>query len=456
MEAPVAPPSFWLATADGDLLPRPALTGDAQMDVCIVGAGYTGLWTAYHLSRLEPSLRIAVVEANVAGWGASGRNGGWCSALFAASWPRLAHEHGIDAALALRRAMESTVDDVGAWSRQHDVEIDYKKGGTLTFARSPAQLKRVEEHVRSDQQHGGDDTVLLSADEAARRVRVTDSYGARFTPHCAAIHPAKLARGLARVVEQQGVTIYERTPALAVEPGGVRTTHGTVRADVVIRATEGYTVSLAEHRRAVAPVWSLLIVTEPLPTEIWDDIGWNGRETVTDERHVLIYAQRTADGRIAFGGRGAPYRFGSRTDGTRGHRATYRRLERAFTEMFPAASQVAIARRWGGVLAVPRDWMPSVGLDRATGYGWGGGYVGDGVGCAALAGRTLADLVLNRDSELTALPWVQHCSPRWEPEPLRWLGIRGVSVALEAADGEERRLGRPSRIAAAAGKLLGG
>jgi glycine/D-amino acid oxidase-like deaminating enzyme len=455
MEAHLAP-SFWLATCGDDLSPRPALNGAAEADVCIVGAGYTGLWTAYHLARLNPSLRIAVVEANVAGWGASGRNGGWCSALFAASWPRLAQEHGVDAALALRRAMEHTVDDVGEWSREHAVDIGYAKGGTLTFARSAAQLQRLEHHAQEDQRFGGRDTVLLSADDAARRVRVTDSQSAMFTPHCAAIQPAKLARGLAHVVEQLGVTIYEQTPAVAIDPHAVRTQHGTVHAEFVIRATEGYTVSLAEHRRAVAPVWSLLIVTEPLPAQIWADIGWDGRETVTDERHVLIYAQRTSDGRIAFGGRGAPYRFGSRTDGERGHAATYRRLTKAFTEMFPAAAHVPIARRWGGVLAVPRDWMPSVGLDRATGYGWGGGYVGDGVACAALAGRTLADLVLGRDTALTALPWVQHRSSRWEPEPLRWLGIRGVSVALEAADGEERRFGRPSRIAAAAGKLLGG
>lgn len=455
MEADLAP-SFWLATCGDDLSPRPALTGDVSADVCIVGAGYTGLWAAYHLSRLDPSLRIVVIEAHIAGWGASGRNGGWCSALFAASWPRLAQEHGVDAAMALRRAMEQTVDDVGAWSREHGVDIGYEKGGTLTFARSPAQLQRLHHHVEEDRRFGGSDTELLSPEEAADRVRVTGSHGAMFTPHCAAIQPAKLARALAHVVERQGVTIFERTPATAIEDGAVRTQRGMVRADVVIRATEGYSVSLAGHQRAVAPVWSLLIVTEPLPDAVWAEIGWDRRETVTDERHVLIYAQRTADGRIAFGGRGAPYRFGSRTDGARGHASTYKRLESAFAEMFPAASQVPIARRWGGVLGVPRDWMPSVGLDRARGYGWGGGYVGDGVACAALAGRTLADLVLKQDSELTTLPWVQHHSRRWEPEPLRWLGIRGVSLALEAADGEERRLGRPSRIAAAAGKLLGG
>jgi glycine/D-amino acid oxidase-like deaminating enzyme len=448
-------PSFWLATCGDDLSPRSPLTSDTQVDVCIVGAGYTGLWTAYHLSRLDPSLRIAVVEANIAGWGASGRNGGWCSALFAASWPRIAQAHGRDAALRLRRALEQTVDDVGSWASEHDVDIHYAKGGTLTLARSTAQLERLVEHAREDAQWGGDDTVLMSAAESADRVRAAGAVGATFTPHCAAIQPARLIRGLARVVEQQGVRLHEKTPALEVTPGRVRTAQGTVSADVVIRATEGYTVSLRGQRRAVAPVWSLLVITEPLPEQMWSTLGWRHRETLTDERHVLIYAQRTADNRIAFGGRGAPYRFGSRTDGARGHAATFRKLERALHEVFPATADVGIAQRWGGVLGIPRDWMPSVGLDRASGIGWGGGYVGDGVACAALAGRTLADLVLRRDTERTSLPWVQHQSRRWEPEPLRWMGIHGVSTALAAGDHEEQRTGRPSRIAAATSRLLG-
>jgi glycine/D-amino acid oxidase-like deaminating enzyme len=455
METGVAPPSFWLATCGDDLSPRPALTTDVQADVCIVGAGYTGLWTAYHLLRLDPTLRVAIVEAHVAGWGASGRNGGWCSALFAASWERVAREHGGDAALRLRRALEATVDDVGAWAARHEVDIHYAKGGTLTLARSPAQRERLRAQVEDDRRWGGDDTVLLTATQVRERLRASSVLGAAYTPHCAAIHPGRLARGLAAVVTQQGATIYEQTPAVEIGAGSVRTTGGTVRADVVVRATEGYTVTLAEQRRKIAPVWSLLVATEPLPASTWSEIGWERHETVTDERHVIIYAQRTADGRIAFGGRGAPYRFGSRTAGTGGHGRTHLRLEQALREMFPAAAGAAVTHRWGGVLGVPRDWMPSVGFDRAAGTAWAGGYVGDGVGCSALAGRTLADLVLGRDTERTTLPWVGHRSPRWEPEPLRWLGIRGMGALLATADATESRSGRPSRLAAVAGRLLG-
>ena len=455
MEPVVAPPSFWLATCGDDLSPRPPLGTDVQVDVCIVGAGYTGLWTAYHLSRLDPSLRVVVVEKEIAGWGASGRNGGWCSALFAASWERVSREHGVDSALRLRRALEQVVLDVGSWSARHDVDIHYARGGTLTFARDGAQLQRLRTHVEHDRRFGGDDTVLLDAPAATERVGVAGALAAAFNPHCAAIQPARLARGLARVVEQQGVTIYERSPVMAITPGRVRATVGTVRADIVVRATEGYTTNLDGEKRSLAPVWSLLVATEPLPQQVWAKLGWRGRETVADERHVIIYAQRTADDRIAFGGRGAPYLFASGTEAVRGHARAHTLLEEALREMFPATRDAAVTHRWSGVLGVPRDWMPSVGFDRASGLAWAGGYVGDGVGCAALAGQTLADLVLGRGTDLTTLPWVGHRSPAWEPEPLRWAGIRGVSAALALADRRESRSGRPSRVASAVQRLMG-
>ena len=447
-------PSLWLEQC-GDIRPRDPLPGDVQVDVCIVGAGFTGLWTAYHLRRLDPSVRVAVVERHYAGWGASGRNGGWCSALFAASWGRVARTHGRDAALRLRRALEVTVDDVGAWAREHGADIGYAKGGTLAFARGGAQFARLRAHVEDDRRWGGDDVRLLDADEASARVRYAGAVAAAFSPHCAAIQPAALARALADVVSAQGVAVYERTTARRVGPGRVETDRGVVRADVVIRATEGYTADLDGAHRAVAPLWSLIIATEPLPSTVWDEIGWQARETVTDERHVLIYAQRSADGRIVLGGRGAPYRFGSRTRGDRGHARTHARLEETLRELFPAASDAAITHRWGGVLGVPRDWMPSVGFDRGSGLGWAGGYVGDGVGCAALAGATLADLVLARESELTTLPWVGHRSRAWEPEPLRWLGIHATAALLAGADRSESRTGKPSKTAALAARLLG-
>jgi glycine/D-amino acid oxidase-like deaminating enzyme len=449
-----APPSLWLEQV-GDLTPRAALDGDIDVDVAIVGAGFTGLWTAYHLLDQDPSLRLAVVEREVAGWGASGRNGGWCSALFAVSWKRVAARHGHDAALGLRRALESTVDEVGDWCRRHDVDAGYAKGGTLGLARSAVQAERLKAEVAADRRFGGADTRWLEPAEVAERIRVTDVAGAAYTPHCAAIQPAALARGLARVVEERGGRIYEQSAARQIGDRRVVTDRGTVRAQMVVRATEGYTADLPASHREIVPLWSLIVATEPLDDDTWAQLGWGRRETLTDGRHLLVYAQRSADGRVVFGGRGAPYRFGSGTTGRAGHAATFEALGEAMRRMFPALSRARITHRWGGVLGASRDWTPAVAIDQAAGLAWAGGYVGDGVGCAALAGRTLADLVLDRDTDLTRLPWVGHRWPRWEPEPLRWLGIRGSTLAMRIADATEARTGRSSPIASLVGRLTG-
>ncbi|MBV9293731.1 MAG: FAD-dependent oxidoreductase [Frankiales bacterium] len=456
MAAALTPPSFWLATCGDDLTPRPPLGANVQCDVAIVGAGYTGLWTAYHLTRIDPALRVVVVEREIAGWGASGRNGGWCSALFAASWQRVAAQHGMDGVLRLRRALERTVDDVGDWCRQHAVDAHFAKGGTLTLARGAAQVARERSSVNSDQRYGGTDTKRLDSTQARARLAAAGVDGAAFTPHCAAVQPARLVRGLARVVEAAGVRIHERTPASAIESGLVRTPNGTVRAEVVVRATEGYTCELRGEERTLIPLWSLVLATEPLPAPVWEQLGWRARETVTDGRHLLVYAQRTADDRIVLGGRGAPYRFRSGTAGAAGHRRTHERLEHELRALFPAAADATITHRWGGVLGVPRDWMPSVGYDRSRGIAWAGGYVGDGVGCSALAGRTLADLITGQETDETTLPWVGHRWSRWEPEPVRWLGVRGMTAAMAVADRRERRTGRPSRLAGLLDRVVDG
>jgi glycine/D-amino acid oxidase-like deaminating enzyme len=418
-------------------------------DVAIVGAGYTGLWAAYHLLAQDPQLRVVVLEREYAGFGASGRNGGWASALFAASWERVSREHGAAASSALRTALEQTVDDIGTWCADHAVDAHYVKGGALTVARTQAQEKR----LRGSGDRGDS---WLSASDLAARVRLPDAVGARFEPSCAAIHPMRLVRGLRRVVTERGGQVFESTRVRAIEPGRVETDRGTVRAGAVLRCTEGYTAGFPGERRTLAPIWSLVIATEPLTSSMWDDIGWAGRETLTDGRHLIIYSQRTADGRIVFGGRGAPYVFGSGTTGRRGHTKTWEQLEESLRSLFPAAASAAISHRWGGVLGVPRDWMPAVHFDAASRVGWAGGYVGDGVGCAALAGRTLADLVLGKESDLTRLPWVGHQWRKWEPEPLRWTGIRGMSAVMASADRAENRTGRPSRRADLAERLLGG
>ncbi len=453
--------SLWHDTVPGTLAPGAALPGDLQADVVIVGAGFTGLWTAYYLARHDPGLRIVVCEREIAGFGASGRNGGWCSALFPASLTKLARlaATGRAGAIAMQRAMQETVDEVGRVAAAEGFDCHWAKGGTIQLARSAAQLERARAEVAAAREFGfgEDDLRLLGAAEARSLAAATGVLGGTYTPHCAAIHPARLVRGLAATVRAAGVSMFERTPVLSIAPGRVVTALGTVRADCVVRATEGYTPGLPGFQRAIAPLYSLMIATEPLPAPVWDEIGLADRPTLTDLRHLIIYGQRTADGRFAFGGRGAPYHFGSaiRPDYDR-VQAVFAALWRTLTELFPVLAHAHVSHWWGGPLGVPRDWCASVGLDSATGLAWAGGYVGDGVATTNLAGRTLADLITRVDSPITRLPWVGHRSPSWEPEPLRWLGVNAGLRAMALADWEEARTGRPSVAGAVMGRFLGG
>ncbi len=450
--APYRALSLWFdSLGDDALVPRPSLSGDRQVDVAVVGGGFTGLWTAYELRRADPTLRVEVLEAEVCGFGASGRNGGWASALLPMSLGTLAARHGPDAAVALQRAMHDAVDEIGRVAVRERIDCQYAKAGTLHAATNPAHVPRLRAELAEAREFGFGDTDLrwLDRHEAAERVRVPGLLGATSTPHCATVHPGRLARGLARAAERAGAVIHERTRATEIRPGVVRTDHGTVRADVVVRATEAFTTLLPHQRRAVVPLYSLMVATEPLGDDVWDEIGWRGRETFSDARNLIIYAQRTADGRIAFGGRGAPYHFGSalRPEFDRDDR-THHLLRQTVHELFPASVGARFTHAWGGPLAVPRDWQCSVGLDRSTGLAWAGGYVGDGVTTTNLAGRTLADLITGRATDLVRLPWVDHHSRSWEPEPLRWLGINGGRALAGRLDRAEARNGRTPVVAA--------
>lgn len=449
--------SLWMDGVDDDLTPRPALQGEVDADVAIVGAGYTGLWTAYYLLKADPSLRVAVLEKEIAGFGASGRNGGWCSALFAAPHKKIAARYGRDAAIAMQEEMFNTVDEVGRATAAEGIDCDYDKGGTLTLVTSPVQLGRVRAHLDDERSwgFGPDDYIWLDENQVKQRVNVSDCRGAVYTPHCARIHPAKLARGLARTVERLGATIYEQTAVERIEPRHAITGTGAVRAPIVVQATEGYSAHLPGQRRRLVPLYSLMIATDPLPADVWARIGWDRHETLHDGRHLLIYAQRTADGRIALGGRGAPYHFASRIDGEFERAEVQDALAQILVELFPEASDAQITHRWGGPLGVPRDWFSSVGLDRATGIAWAGGYVGDGVSTTNLAGRTLSDLITGRDSAVVKLPWVGHRSRSWEPEPFRWIGINGALKLMASADQKELRTKRPTRRGELVKALIG-
>jgi glycine/D-amino acid oxidase-like deaminating enzyme len=432
--------SFWHA-ALGPPRTRPALEGPTEADVCIVGAGYTGLWTAWALRRARPGVRVVVLEADHVGFGASGRNGGWLSGLMAGNRDRLAAgPAGRAGVVALRRALQQAVDDVLAACAEEGIDADQAKGGTLSIASTPAQLTRLRARLDDEREWGvgPEDAWELSATEVTSRVGVDRAVGGVFDPHCARVHPAKLVRGLADAAERHGAEIFERSPALALGEHRVETIAGEVRADWIVRATEGYTAGLPGLGRELLPLNSSMIVTEPLGEDRWRQIGWDGLETIATGDHAYLYAQRTADGRIAIGGRGIPYRFRSGTD----HRGatdptTVAALGEAVGRLWPSAADVPVAHAWSGVLGVARDWCPSVGVDRRAGIAWAGGYVGDGVTASHLAGVTLADLILGEDTDRTRLAWVGHRSRRWEPEPLRWIGARGIYALYRAADRAE-------------------
>ncbi len=436
---------------------RPPLTHDHRVDVAIVGGGLTGLWTAYYLAKADPSLRIAVLEKALCGYGASGRNGGWLTAAMAGSPERYARTHGRDAVVALAEEMKGSVDEVIAVAAAEGVDADIVKGGELTVACSPAQ----DERLRAEHEHaltwGDHDHQLLDASALAGRVRIAEAVSALWTPHCARLHPAKLVTGLAEVVEWLGVEIYEDTEVVAIEPRRAVLRAGRVDATYVVRATEGFTPRLPGLRRTWLPMNSAMIVTEPLGDAVWDAIGWDGYETVGDMAHAYMYAQRTADGRIAIGGRGVPYRYGSRTDHDGAtQQATIDSLRAILAQRFPQAAGARLDHAWAGVLGVPRDWCAAVTLDRTTGLAAAGGYTGHGVTATNLAGRTLRDLVLGEPTALTALPWVGHRTRRWEPEPLRWLGVQAMYAAYRAADRREDRRGGPTSWIARAADVVSG
>jgi glycine/D-amino acid oxidase-like deaminating enzyme len=444
--------SFWLETAGEELAPRPSLAGRVEADVAILGAGFTGLWTAYYLLEQNPSLRVVVLEAEIAGFGASGRNGAWCSSGFPVGPGELQRRFGRESAQELLIEMRRAVEEVGRVARVEEIDAQYLRGGQLRIARGPSQLPALGEAYESLRGLGlEEDLRLLDADETARRVRVTGARGALYNPHCATIHPARLARGLARAVERRGGEIFERTPVADFEGGGndgsgpkLTTDSGEVRARTIVLAGEAYLARLRKLRRQVLPIYSLIVLTEPLSEGQWAEIGWEGRECVASNRYTVDYLSRTQDGRILFGGRGAPYHYGSRIrDEYDRHASTHQMLRSTARGWFPALAGARFTHAWGGPLAVPRDWMPTMSYDRSKGVATARGYTGQGVATANLSGRTLADLILDRNTSIIRLPTVDYEQRPWEPEPLRWLGTRYVQRGLMKVDDHAEQTGEP-------------
>ncbi|MFM8826676.1 MAG: NAD(P)/FAD-dependent oxidoreductase [Actinomycetota bacterium] len=452
------PQSLWRDTNRRLHFSSPVVDLDA--DVLIVGAGFTGLWTAHHILGLEPSANVVIVDAVQPGFGASGRNGGWCSALLPMDLTDIADAHGAQAAVGLQEEMFATVDHVGEFVHGRAIDCGWAKGGSLTVATDGAQESRLRRQVTEALRFmGADDVMWLGTAELSDRIRVQGASGAMYTPHCAALNPYRLVDGLVQSLVEHGVRIFGATRAARFGKGFVELEgeSGLVFATArqVVVATEAYAARARETRRRRAPLYSYVVATEPLPRSVLDEIGWQARETVADGRLMVTYAQLTADARIVFGGRGAPYKFASDIHSRHDTNArVHSAIEDTMHRLFPAASGVRISHRWGGPLGVPRDWHVGVHYDERTRAHHAGGYVGDGVALSHLTGRILAHRVTGRHGDILSLPLNDHRSRRWEPEPLRWAGINAGLALTKAQDAIESRTSRESRVLSAVSRLF--
>lgn len=416
-----------------ELGPATGLVGRHSADVVIVGGGFSGLWTAYWLTELSPQTSVVVVEAERIGFGASGRNGGWLSALLPVSLSDLSETIGPDRTMALQSTMFSAVSEVVDICRRHGIDADVSHHGTVSLIRNRAQEHRALGDVE-DYRRFGFESHVRHLDRSLTRERVRVDSDSIFRPDCAAVQPRRLIDGLAHLVRRRGVVVHEATRVESIRVGGVETQSGSIDAPIVVDGREAY--GARDSHRSLVPIYSSMIATEPLSTSTWDLIGLPNRETLSDHRRQIVYAQRTSDDRLAFGGRGVGYSFGSRLrPGAEFDDRVHLQLVDSMTELFPVLKDVRITHRWGGPLGVPRDWTWSVGLDPSTGHGRLGGYVGDGVTSTYVAGRAMARLVAEGHD---TLPLVDHRSRRWEPEPLRWLGINAMNRLAARVDRQER------------------
>lgn len=452
--------SFWLENSGDDLTPRPSLSQSTDVDVAILGGGYTGLWTAYYLLRTIPGLKVAVIEKEIVGYGASGRNGGWCSSKFPVTPRMLEHRYGRDRARALMLAMCDAVDDVSRVCQQEDIDAQFHKGGILTLARGEHHVPTLRAALNGYSRLGLEQHYQwLNAAEALERVRVTNVCGAMYAIENASVHPARLVRGLARAIERHGGVIYERTEVVDFQKGtspSLITLAGEVRAkQAVVLAGESYLTRLPGMHRVVLPVYSLIVITEPLTDKQWSEIGWQNRESLASCNYTVDYLTRTADGRILFGSRGAPYRFGSKiSDDQDRHAATHSHIKDLVREWFPVLKDVRFTHEWGGPVGMPRDWMPMATFDPEAKIATARGYTGQGVSTTNLLGRILAELISGRRTELCQLPVAQRRSPNWEFEPLRWLAVRYMQNAFFRIDAAGKN-GRPEPKDSALAQYIG-
>jgi glycine/D-amino acid oxidase-like deaminating enzyme len=435
--------SLWQGKQNIDY--RKPISKNDSFDVVVIGAGFSGLWSAFHLKQFQPNLKIAILEKEYVGFGASGRNGGWASAEYPTSSNRLIKENGLESYKNLRTAITKSIDEIGEIAKSNNWQIDYAKGGALVFARGNAQLSRISKEI--DEEHQ-----LLNKSQTTDLLNIPSALGSVFTPHCAALNPFKLVRALADHLEKLGVMIYEQSSVSEIRDKQVEVNGFNVNCTFSIRATEAFTPRKWMGNRQI-PIYSLMVATEPLSNEVVKEIRNTQRATFQEACHLITYAQITGDNRLALGGRGVRYKLFSRlSERSEIDNRMHSALEKRARSWFPQITDAKFEYRWGGAVALTRRWQAYLNFDQATGRAEIGGYVGDGVTLSYLVAKTLAEKMSN--IKTANLPFIDQGIGRWEPEPIRYLAVNAGFKATVLADYEEKITNRPSLLASIIDPLI--
>jgi glycine/D-amino acid oxidase-like deaminating enzyme len=411
----------------------PTITENLNCDVAIIGGGFSGLWSAFHLHQAKPELKIALFESQHIGYGASGRNGGWISADYPVYRSTLEKRHSKKVADLVFASLKKSIDEIGDFATSHAPSAGFVKGGTVMFARNKAQEIRLKAGV--DEEHQ-----WLNREELNEVIRIAGAQGGLHNAYCASANPMQLVQGLAKFLSGK-ISIYEGSTASEIAPHMLAVNSCVVKASIVINATEVFRNAPREQ----IPLYSLMVATEPLTDSQWNEIGNAGRATFAEGLHLINYAQRTPDNRLAIGGRGARYPFGSRKssaieNSTRIHESI-RGLARSW---FPYIPDLKFTHAWGGAVAITRDWEPYVRWDSEFGYGIIGGYAGDGMTMTYLASKALVQEIINGTDDVRGLHFINRRSRSWEMEPIRYAAINTLVKLSDIADYEEKLTNRPS------------
>lgn len=435
MSVDYAQKSYWLNTY-GPYTSNAPVVGDVNVDVAIIGGGYTGLSTAYFLRKAEPAMKVAVLEAEVVGYGASGRNGGFAMTLFGLEPAVTAMLFGKQKTVEAHHYCERSVDLVRGLIREHNIQSDFEYTGFLRLATTPGYVKRIQHDLELLTGLGVTGIEWIDQGQARAEVNSPLVLGAWREPRCGILNPAKQARELKRIAQEAGAEIYEGSPVTEIHRGAkftLTTPQGVVTADKIVFATNAYSHLIPEIWNKQVPAFTHMIITEPLTREQMDSIGWKNRQGLEDARNLVHYLRLTVDNRLAIGGSDVTIAYGRDMDRDLNEKI-FQQLEKDTVELFPGLKDVKFVFRWGGPVSVTLQMAPAIGMvgDQRAWYSLG--CVGHGVAPTHLNGQTLADLLLECKTDLTSIWFVDRKPAAWPPEPLRWVASQALLGYLHAED----------------------